>query len=162
MRILALAEAHLDAVLSVQQASPEAAQWSREAYRPHLAATSSAPETLAVVAAQDGVVAGFLLARRAADELEILNLAVAPANRRAGIGSRLVERALHEAELAGAVRIFLEVRESNRAAERFYARHGFQVAGRRSGYYTAPSEDALVLARLLLGVRRGGLRPGNL
>ncbi len=59
----------------------------------------------------------------------------------------LGEAALEEARAAGAQRVFLEVRESNRAATALYARHGFQAAGRRENYYAAPAEAALILAQ---------------
>ena len=57
-----------------------------------------------------------------ADEAEILNLAVDASQRRQGIGSRLVEEAIAECKAAGVRTIFLEVRESNEAARRLYAR----------------------------------------
>lgn len=87
------------------------------------------------------------MTRSAADEVEILNIAVAPQWRRAGLGSRLLKHALEEARAEGAQRVFLEVRESNRAAIALYMRHGFQAAGRRENYYAAPAEAALVLAQ---------------
>jgi ribosomal-protein-alanine N-acetyltransferase len=97
-----------------------------------------------VAAAPDGV-AGYVIAQDAADEGEILNLAVVPARHRAGIGRALVEHALAALGKRGAERVFLEVRESNAAARALYRVLGFQEVGRRSRYYRRPVEDAIVL-----------------
>ena len=97
-----------------------------------------------VAAAPDGV-AGYVIAQDAADEGEILNLAVAPSRHRGGIGRALVERALATLAGRGASRIFLEVRESNTAARALYAALGFGEVGRRRRYYQRPVEDAIVL-----------------
>lgn len=97
-----------------------------------------------VAAAPDGV-AGYVIAQDAADEGEILNLAVVPARHRGGIGRALVERALAALAGRGASRVFLEVRESNTAARALYAALGFGEVGRRRRYYRRPVEDAIVL-----------------
>lgn len=102
------------------------------------------------VAIEEKTVAGAVAGREAAGEAEILNLAVAPAWRRRGIGRRLIETVLEGAVSAGAGRVFLEVRESNAGARAFYVRLGFAEAGRRPRYYQHPADDALVLSRTLL------------
>lgn len=91
---------------------------------------------------------GFVLARAAADEAEILTLAVLPARRRGGLGRSLVDRALREAAERGAARAFLEVSEANAPARALYASLGFEPVGRRPRYY-AGGADALVLRRVL-------------
>jgi ribosomal-protein-alanine N-acetyltransferase len=98
-----------------------------------------------LAAERGGAVAGYVIARRAADEGEILNLAVAPAERGRGLGRVLVQRALAELCAAGARTAFLEVRESNAAALRLYGGLGFEAVARRVRYYRDPEEDALVL-----------------
>ncbi len=97
-----------------------------------------------VATASDGV-AGYVIAQDAADEGEILNLAVAPARQRGGIGRALVEQVLGMLAGRGARRVFLEVREANTAARALYAALGFQEVGRRPRYYRRPVEDAIVL-----------------
>ncbi len=97
-----------------------------------------------VAAAPDGV-AGYVIAQDAADEGEILNLAVAPARHRGGIGRALVEQVLATLARRGARRVFLEVREANAAARALYAALGFEEVGRRTRYYRRPAEDAIVL-----------------
>jgi ribosomal-protein-alanine N-acetyltransferase len=97
-----------------------------------------------VAAAPEGI-AGYVVAQDAADEGEILNLAITPARMRGGIGRALVERALATLRERGARRVFLEVREGNAAARALYAGLGFEAVGRRPRYYRRPVEDAIVL-----------------
>lgn len=89
---------------------------------------------------------GFVLARVAADESEILTLAVVPAARRHGVGAGLMTAAMVQAGARGAAAMVLEVAESNAPALALYHRLGFAVAGRRRRYYET-GEDALVLRR---------------
>ncbi|WP_269515063.1 GNAT family N-acetyltransferase [Brevundimonas subvibrioides] len=91
---------------------------------------------------------GFVLIRLAADEAEILTLAVRPPARRNGLASRLVEAVSRRAAGMGATRLFLEVAEDNAAARALYDRLGFEPAGRRPRYYArpdGPAVDALLL-----------------
>jgi ribosomal-protein-alanine N-acetyltransferase len=98
---------------------------------------------------------GLILARVAADEAEILTLAVDPAVRRGGIGAALLREAATLAATMGARAIFLEVSVTNIAARHLYVTAGFIQAGRRPRYYSDNS-DALVL-RLDLGEGRGAV-----
>lgn len=94
---------------------------------------------------------GFVLARVAAQEGEILTLAVNPPARGKGLGRALLTAALDKAAQMGAQAVFLEVGADNPAALALYAALGFVRVGDRKGYYRG--RDALVL-RLSL--------PGNL
>jgi [ribosomal protein S18]-alanine N-acetyltransferase len=87
---------------------------------------------------------GFVLARAAADEAEILTLAVEPQARRQGLATVLVMRAAEAAAMRGAKTMFLEVATANDAARALYRRLGLREAGRRKAYYGA-GEDALIL-----------------
>src|SRR5207249_4767423 len=82
---------------------------------------------------------------RAADEGEILNLGVAPAHRRQGIGRALVQRVLQELAGLGVRTVYLEVRASNASARQLYESLGFGEVARRARYYRRPVEDAVVL-----------------
>ena len=104
-----------------------------------------------VAQAAEGPITGFVLYSVAADECEILSIAVEPAARRHGIARMLVGAALVQAARAGARRCFLEVRASNDAAQALYAACGFSMDGRRRDYYREPREDALLLSRALEG-----------
>jgi ribosomal-protein-alanine N-acetyltransferase len=93
---------------------------------------------------------GFILSRIAADEAEILSVAVASARRGRGLARALLD--LHMRRLAGlGVRaMFLEVDEDNVPARRLYERAGFREVGRRAGYYqheNGQHATALVLRR---------------
>ncbi len=95
---------------------------------------------------------GFILIRAAADEAEVLTLAVSPAARRRGLGRALVEAAVDAAYRGGAASLFLEVADDNEAALALYASAGFEPVGRRAGYYhrrQGVAVDALVLRRTL-------------
>lgn len=81
------------------------------------------------------------------DELEILNIAVVPAWRGRGIGGRLLDHVLQQADKMGMNRGYLEVRAGNVPARRLYARHGFQIVGTRKRYYADTGEDALLMVR---------------
>ena len=93
---------------------------------------------------------GFIMSRMAADEAEILSVAVAASYRGKGLARRLLN--LHMGRLSGVGTrvIFLEVDEGNMAARQLYRRAGFGEAGRREGYYAAADgkrATALVLRR---------------
>jgi ribosomal-protein-alanine N-acetyltransferase len=87
---------------------------------------------------------GMLLGRVAADEAEVLTLAVAPNARRRGIARLLLQAASKETLLRGGRTIFLEVAEGNVPARNLYSRFGFVEVGRRRRYYPNLA-DALVL-----------------
>jgi ribosomal-protein-alanine N-acetyltransferase len=89
---------------------------------------------------------GFVMARIAADEGEILTLMVLPPYRRTGLARRLLEAALDNAKMQGAQKMYLEVASSNEAAQQLYTKVGFNLVGRRKAYY-ASGADALLLAK---------------
>jgi ribosomal-protein-alanine N-acetyltransferase len=101
---------------------------------------------------------GAVLARVAADEAEILTLAVDPAARRRGVGRALLGAALAVAADSGATGCFLEVSAANAPARALYAGAGFRQAGVRRNYYSDNS-DALVL-RLDLAADAAATCPG--
>jgi len=86
---------------------------------------------------------GFVLGRTAADEAEILTLAVAPRARGKGLGRALLQAAINRAKTMGAVTMFLEVGADNPHALALYAGLGFAKVGMRKAYYEG--RDALVL-----------------
>jgi ribosomal-protein-alanine N-acetyltransferase len=104
-------------------------------------------------AAQGRVTVGFIVSRRAADEAEILSVAVAQRQRGRGLARRLLDLHLRRLAGLGLRAVFLEVDESNTPARRLYARAGFSEVGRRPGYYPrggAKPASALVLRRDLV------------
>ena len=132
------------AVFAIAACAPESAQWSQADYEQVASGTCDS-----WVVSLEGKLAGFVVAGRMADEMEILNLAVEPSYRRRGAATKLLEAAMEFAQARGARRVFLEVRASNAGAMAFYQRHGFAEIARRPRSYAEPVEDALVLARAL-------------
>jgi len=86
------------------------------------------------------------MSRMAADEAEILSIAIAPARRRRGLSRPLLDYHLRSLAGLGARAVFLEVDEHNAPACRLYEGAGFREVGRRGGYY-AGGAAALVLRR---------------
>ncbi len=123
--------------------------WTLETF----AGLMALPGTFGHIAASRGMPLGFVLARVAADEAEILTLAVAPGSRRRGLGAQLVERAIATAMEQGAARMFLEVAVDNDAGQALYRALGFAEIARRPAYYGKPGQkhkDALLMSRDLI------------
>jgi [ribosomal protein S18]-alanine N-acetyltransferase len=142
--------ADIDAILGIEEAS-FTNPWTKAMYLAELENKGISYCYLAKAGSPGGAIVGFCSFWRVLDELHINNLAVAPANRRAGVGSALLTHALQKGATLGADRATLEVRRSNQDARALYERFGFSVAGVRRAYYTNPVEDALVLWRDRLG-----------
>ena len=111
-----------------------------------------------------GVPAGFMLARFARDEGEILLTGVVPQARRRGHAARMMEALMDAARAAGVARLFLEHAEGNQAAAALYGRFGFAPVGRRRAYYQRRDggrEDAITLCCQLppAEIPRGSRRP---
>jgi ribosomal-protein-alanine acetyltransferase len=79
-------------------------------------------------------------------EMDIINIAVAAAHRRRGVGQRLLRRIVGLCRRRGVSLLWLRVRASNRGAQRFYRQMGFQARGRFQGYYVDPDEPAVIMA----------------
>jgi ribosomal-protein-alanine N-acetyltransferase len=133
----------LDGVLEIEELSfnnPTTREWyERELQRPDVC-------FIYVLRVPDHPVAGFCAFWRIASEMHINNLAIRPELRGRGLGHSLLQASLDAAAELGATSATLEVRRSNAAARRLYARAGFYEAGVRRNYYTKPVEDALVLS----------------
>lgn len=139
-RIRAAESADVAGMLDVERAC-FGDPWSPRAIREAMQTETSQ----AYVAEEKGKLLGFVLARTSGPEAEILDLAVLPRMRRRGVARGLL-RAVRDAVLrVGVEEIFLEVRESNRAAISLYEGEGYRVVGMRHRYYRNPLENALVL-----------------
>jgi len=95
----------------------------------------------------NGELVGFVVERSIGGEMEILNMAVHPQARRKKIGRRLIAEVFSHGAKSNVTRAYLEVRESNEAARKFYAGHGFTETRRRKRYYSNPVEDGLILSK---------------
>jgi ribosomal-protein-alanine N-acetyltransferase len=97
------------------------------------------------IAKMNGKIIGFISARLIAPEMEIFNIAVLPEFRKQGIGGKLFGQILDCAVKNEAKVCWLEVRESNKIARKFYENLKFEIVGKRKNYYTNPAEDAILL-----------------
>jgi [ribosomal protein S18]-alanine N-acetyltransferase len=96
---------------------------------------SASVHALAAIDPATRTLRGFSLARCAADEAEILTIAVAPPFRRRGVGKALLQRQCAQLIASGIRSLFLEVEQANAAAVTLYGQLGFVQIGARPGYY---------------------------
>ena len=94
----------------------------------------------------DGRVIAMLVGWFIVDELHVATIAIHPEFRRQGLGKSILLHALCSAKEEGAVKAFLEVRESNEVAQKMYRNFGFVEDGRRPGYYKDNGEDAILMS----------------
>jgi ribosomal-protein-alanine N-acetyltransferase len=122
------------------------ARWDERAVTEILAL----PGAYGFIALEHEAPGGFVLARVAADECQILSLGVRRASQKNGLGRELLKAALSFANASKARVVHLEVAEDNTAARHLYEIEGFSVTGRQRGYYCragSPKIAALVLSR---------------
>jgi ribosomal-protein-alanine N-acetyltransferase len=137
----------LDQVLDIERASFPT-PWTRAAFCYEIEQNKVARCT--VLRGRRGIV-GYLCLWEIGHEIHITNLAVHPEWRRRGVARQLLGAALIEGVARGVTLAFLEVRPSNTRALALYESLGFQVIGRRNGYYFDTGEDALVMEARLGG-----------
>src|SRR3989442_13422792 len=112
--------------------------WSTQDFRD---CVTSDAHFLVVAAGGTREIAGYVVALDAADEGEILNLAVAPGGRRHGLGRALVQSILEALTARGVRQVYLDGRQSNAPARALYYAHRVKVTGRRKQYFTPPAEE---------------------
>ncbi|TIX50514.1 ribosomal protein S18-alanine N-acetyltransferase [Alteraurantiacibacter aquimixticola] len=148
---------HVDAIMQVMEAAFDPAYgeaWNRRQVSDALAM----PHTRYLLANAKGAnpalpedAVGFTMSRQAADEEELLLIAVAPNARGRGVGAALMRRFIACAGERGVNRLFLEMRDGN-PAYALYEHHGFLPVGRRRDYYRSGSEgpfDAVTFSRAI-------------
>jgi [ribosomal protein S18]-alanine N-acetyltransferase len=122
--------------------------WSAQEFETLLSNSAVCGE--AAVDPKSDALRGFVLTRLAADEAEILTIAVDNALRRRGVGRSLLAGHMSRLPGLGARALFLEVERENAPAIALYAKFGFREVGRRPGYYRVgdgSKATALVLRR---------------
>ncbi|HLQ50384.1 MAG TPA: ribosomal protein S18-alanine N-acetyltransferase [Terriglobales bacterium] len=133
------------AMLAIEKHAATAAHWSIEQYEALFRASGQIALIVQEETQQEKAqVQGFIIARAIGVEWEIENIALAGPARRRGLGTRLLGEFLDLARAQGAEAVFLEVRESNRAARALYEKWSFMRSGRRQKYYKDPEEDAIL------------------
>lgn len=148
LTIAAMVLEDLDEVMQIEQDS-FLYPWSRNSFQGEILTNRFAY----YITAKDteGFVIGYAGIWILFDEGHITTIAVKPLCRHKGVGSLLLAHLLKKAQLEGACKVFLEVRDSNLEARRIYERFGFEVIGKRKKYYF--NEDALIMAWSLEKVR---------
>lgn len=135
---------HLPALAAIEQAS-FSWPWTLEQFRQELAKPYSHTLIALLHTSDSPTVVGYAVFWVVADELHLLNLAVAPLYRRRGIGRALLNEVLSHGRNLGARIAWLEVRPSNTAALALYSSLGFRQVMVRKRYYVENGEDALIL-----------------
>ena len=147
MTVAAMAVSDLDEVLEIERVSFPT-PWTRAAFRYEIEQNKVARCT--TIRTRLGVI-GYLCLWEIGHEIHITNLAVHPEWRRRGAARGLLAAAMAGGAARGVILAFLEVRPSNTRALALYESLGFQVIGRRNGYYFDTGEDALVMEARLGG-----------
>lgn len=100
-----------------------------------------------LVALDEGEVVGYAGLCDYPDEAFVQTMAVATSHQGAGLGARLLEALIEEAERRRQRTLSLEVRADNTPAQRLYGRYGFRRTGVRRGYYQPSGADAWIMTR---------------
>ena len=116
--------------------------WTERSF--HFEVTSN-PASRCWVAESGGAIVGVVVAWLLVDDIHIATIATHPAFRRQGIAQALLAHVLKLGAEEGALSSFLEVRESNLAAQAMYRKFGYEVTGRRPRYYKDNGEDAILM-----------------
>jgi [ribosomal protein S18]-alanine N-acetyltransferase len=146
VRIEPMAEADLQRVLDIEYLS-FASPWPRDIFLGELRDSDLAHLFVARIGegVQQGCIAGYSCTWVVADEMHITSFAVHPNFRRQHVGHQLLEGVLTRAVELGCRQAVLEVRVSNRDAQRLYGRFGFAPVSVRKRYYVDNHEDAIVM-----------------
>lgn len=142
MTIVSMEERHLAALAEIEKACFRA-PWSADMLHEELG------KGLFLIAEQDGEAVGYVGCQTVLDEGYITNVAVSPDCRRQGIGRTLIEELKKRAAQSGLSFITLEARASNAPAIALYEGAGFRQVGVRRNFYTAPTEDAVLMTHYL-------------
>ncbi len=149
---------NIEDVLAIQFEN-QLSRWPAESYLAEI----ENPESIALCIHDSANLTGFILARlitgeyqekkvsspRKYSEAEVLNLAISKQNQGKGLGNLLFSGCSKELERRFVKTIWLEVRDSNVHAIRFYKKNGFSVDYIRKNYYSSPIENALVMKKYL-------------
>lgn len=155
MRLRTMTRADLAAVLQLETALFGEEAWSREMLVGELSQQPASRHYL--VAEEAGGLSGYAGLLTAAEQADVLTIAVAAGRWGHGIGSALLAALLAEARRRGCSEMFLEVRADNTRAQRLYKWWGFAEIGIRRGYYQPSNTDAIVMRRDLTAVSEAEL-----
>ena len=146
VRLRPMLSSDLPAVLALEEELFAPDTWTAAMYRDELSRTDT---RVYLVAEDGGELVGYAGLIAYDDEAHVSTIAVASPRQGEGIGSRLLDTLLEEADLRSPV-VILEVRADNELARGLYRRRGFTEIGRRRGYYQPSGADAVVMRRELV------------
>jgi ribosomal-protein-alanine N-acetyltransferase len=132
---------HVDGIIEVENLCFKI-PWSREAFVQEITGNRFA---MYFTAKCGDKVVGYAGMWNVCNEGHITNVAVHPEYRGKGVGSKLVEKLIEVSRQDGILRMTLEVRKSNLAAQHLYGKYGFQISGFRKSYYSDNGEDAIIM-----------------
>ncbi len=134
---------HVDAVMEIENRSFPS-PWTRESFLSDI--NASYTSDLVAVRGQDcELVLGYVAAWIVHDECMINKIACHPDHRHRGVATLLLKTLIEKAKMEGASGFYLEARQSNIPAIRFYQSFGFVKHGKRKNYYSDTGEDAVVM-----------------
>lgn len=142
LEILPMSLSHIDGVEALEKEC-FSHPWSREGLTEELENENA---HFLVAQSRDSVI-GYIGIFECCESCEIANVAVSSDRRRQGVAKALILTAAEAARERGREFITLEVRESNSAARSLYESLGFEIKGRRKSFYTAPSEDGIIMTK---------------
>ena len=147
MILLPAKESDIEYILDIEKVSFTRA-WTRQLFIDELSCNTGF-NYVAKSANQNRLIIGYHFFRLIGDEMQILKIAVSPLWRSCKIASQILEKSIALALKKGALSAFLEVRPSNTSALLLYRKMGFQIIGKRPGYYPETGEHALILMKNL-------------
>ena len=142
MEIIPMTRQHVTQVAALEKLC-FSAPWSEAS----VAGELENPLSVWLVCVDQGKVLGYVGSQTVLDETDMMNIAVLPEARRAGIGERLILSLIELLKDRGSRSLALEVRASNTPAISLYKKLGFLQVGRRPNYYRGPREDALIFRK---------------
>ncbi|MDU2064188.1 MAG: ribosomal protein S18-alanine N-acetyltransferase [Sporomusaceae bacterium] len=141
LNVRSMTEQDIDGVLAIEEVS-FSEPWSRVAFEAEVAENDLA---YYLVVEKDGEIAAYAGTWLILDEAHVTNVAVLPKYRQQGIGAVILKTLIERVKAQGAVRMTLEVRTSNTAAQNLYKNFGFEAKGIRKKYYSDTGEDAIIM-----------------
>lgn len=142
MEYLRMDQSHIEAIAELEKMCFHD-PWSVNS----IASELNNPLSTWLVAVEDGVVCGYVGSQSVLDGADMMNVAVHPDYRKQGIGGNLIDKLIGLLKSQNVISLSLEVRVSNENAIGLYNKMGFEIVGKRPGYYRNPREDAYIMRK---------------
>lgn len=142
MEVIKMTEAHVSSIAELEKLCFQN-PWSVNS----IASELRNPLSVWLVAVEHGEVLGYVGSQSVLDGADMMNIAVHPTHRSKGVGYTLISSLIDQLREKNVISLSLEVRVSNESAIRLYRKMGFEVVGKRPGYYRNPREDAFIMRK---------------